>query len=239
MMGVGPFPIRAIVVVLAALVAWAVARALARRLAALAADASCTAAPPLTGGGLAVDAGAGTGYYLSAVLEAAPDAHGLALDVSKFALRRAAGAHLRAGAAACDIWRGLPLRSGCADLLLDVFAPREPAEFSRVLAPDGTLVVATPTARHLADLVTALGLVTVDGRKQERLAEGVSAHFTREHREELDVPLSLAPGEAAALVGMGPSARHLAAEEIADRVGALGDPVAATASFDVSLYRPL
>ncbi|GAA1771009.1 putative RNA methyltransferase [Streptomonospora arabica] len=205
---------------------------LAARLAELAAQA------PLPAGGLAVDAGAGTGYYLSAVLDRAPGAFGLALDVSKFALRRAARAHPRAGAAACDTWRGLPLRTGSAAVLLNVFAPRRPAEFRRVLADDGALLVATPTARHLRGLVAGLGLVGVDADKRERLESGLSAHFARTGGEEIEVALSLSPAEAAALVGMGPSARHLSPGEIADRVAGLGDPVEAAASFAVSLYRP-
>src|SRR2546430_8546360 len=47
--------------------------------------------------GLVVDVGAGTGYHLSAVLDAHTDAVGLAVDVSKPALRRAARAHPRVG----------------------------------------------------------------------------------------------------------------------------------------------
>ncbi|MFB9801686.1 methyltransferase type 11, partial [Streptomonospora salina] len=188
--------------------------------------------------GLAADAGAGTGYYLAAVLEQAHRACGLSLDVSKFALRRAARAHPRAGAAACDTWRGLPLRTGAADVLLNVFAPRRAAEFRRVLADDGALIVVTPTAHHLRDLVAALGLVTVDADKPERLQESLGGHFTRERTRELEVGLSLTPGEAAALVAMGPSARHVEPERIAERVAALGTPVTARASFAVTVYSP-
>ncbi|MEU8392947.1 putative RNA methyltransferase, partial [Micromonospora sp. NPDC048843] len=52
-----------------------------------------TPTPDLGAYPLVVDAGAGTGRYLGAVLAALPDAVGLALDVSKPALRRAARAH--------------------------------------------------------------------------------------------------------------------------------------------------
>ncbi|HKN97561.1 MAG TPA: rRNA (guanine-N1)-methyltransferase, partial [Pseudonocardiaceae bacterium] len=74
--------------------------------------------------GLVVEAGAGTGYYLAAVLDRAPDAVGLALDVSPAALRRAARAHDRLGAVGWDVWRPWPVRDGVADVVLDVFAPR-------------------------------------------------------------------------------------------------------------------
>jgi len=41
------------------------------------------------GSGLVVDVGAGTGFYLAAVLDVLPAHHGLALDVAKAAVRRA------------------------------------------------------------------------------------------------------------------------------------------------------
>ncbi len=56
-----------------------------------------------------VDVGAGTGYYLAAVLGRLPERAGLALDISKFAVRKAARAHPRIGAVACDAWRRLPV----------------------------------------------------------------------------------------------------------------------------------
>src|SRR6266516_6833069 len=126
------------------------------------ADALARAAPDR---GLAVDVGAGTGYHLGRVLDARPELVGLAVDVSKPALRRAAKAHPRAGAVLADAWRGLPVADHGAAVLLDVFAPRNGPEFARVLAPDGALLVVTPTARHLAELVEALALLRVDPAK--------------------------------------------------------------------------
>lgn len=205
--------------------------ALAARLAGLAGEAG-------TGGGLVVDAGAGTGYYLRTLLEEHGRATGLALDVSKFALRRAAKAHPRAGAAACDTWHGLPLRDGAAALLLNVFAPRDGAEFRRVLHRGGALVVVIPTSRHLAELVAALGLVSVDARKEERLEASLAEYFTPAHREELDSPMLLSRADVISVVGMGPSARHLASGELRERVAALPEPVSATASFAISVHRP-
>ncbi|AQZ67492.1 hypothetical protein BKM31_43925 [[Actinomadura] parvosata subsp. kistnae] len=91
-----------------------------------------------------VDAGAGTGHYLAAVLNAVDDGIGMAFDVSKHAVRRAARVHPRAGAFVADVWRPLPIRSGVADVVIDVFAPRNGPEFRRVLRPGGAAVVVTP-----------------------------------------------------------------------------------------------
>ena len=77
--------------------------------------------------GVVVDAGCGTGYYLAGVLNRLPGFWGLGLDASAPALRAAARAHERAAAITWDVFRPLPLASAVADLVLDVFAPRNPA----------------------------------------------------------------------------------------------------------------
>ena len=180
--------------------------------------------------GCVVDLGAGTGWYLARVLDRLPGRVGLALDLSKHALRRAARAHPRIGAAACDAWRDLPVRDSVAALVLSVCAPRNGAEIARVLRPDGALVVVTPTERHLAELVSTLGLLTVDERKRERLAAGLDPHLELERRVEREWSLRLAPADVANAVAMGPSARHVAPE-------VPGSHMAATASLAISTYR--
>jgi 23S rRNA (guanine745-N1)-methyltransferase len=175
-----------------------------------------------------VDLGAGTGYYLAAVLEALPSAQGLAFDVSKAALRRAAKAHPRAGAVLADTWGTLPLADACVDVLLNVFAPRNGAQMHRVLRPGGLLVVATPTERHLAELREQLGLLTVDPSKPERLAREL-ADFRPDGEQVLEWRLDLSAEQADQLIAMGPNAFH-------DHARATG-PVSCTASVRISRYR--
>jgi 23S rRNA (guanine745-N1)-methyltransferase len=181
-----------------------------------------------------LDVGAGPGHHLAAVVQATPERRGLALDASKHAARRAARAHPRVDAAVADVWRGLPVRDGAVDAVLDVFAPRHGAEFARVLAPGGSLVVVTPTGRHLAELAGPLGLLGVDERKEERLDRELGAHFTEADRLELEFAMTLDREAVGRLVAMGPSAHHAgpAAE------GAVPDPVEVTASVTVRRYAP-
>ncbi len=61
------------------------------------------------------------------------------------------------------------MRDAVAALVLNVFAPRNGAETTRVLAPGGLLAVVTPTERHLEELVGPLGLLG-RGRLQARAA---------------------------------------------------------------------
>ena len=192
-----------------------------------------------SGTGLVVDIGAGTGAHLAAVLDARPEMVGLALDVSRYALRRAARSHPRAAAVRADAWAGLPLRDGSAWLLLNVFAPRHGAEFARVLRADGRLLVVTPEPDHLIELVTALDLLRVDPSKEDRLAAGLEKWFAPVSSTPLRRRLSLDHAAVGALVGMGPSAWHTDPEQVAARVAGLPVPVQVTASVRVGAYAPL
>lgn len=134
--------------------------------------------------GPVVDAGAGPGRHLAAVLDSGAEGPGLALDSSPPALRRAARAHPRAAAVGCDLWAELPLRSHVAATVLSVFSPRNPSELARLLAPEGRLLVASPGPGHLEPLVAELGLLGVDPDKRERLAAALEPHFALEERTQ-------------------------------------------------------
>jgi 23S rRNA (guanine745-N1)-methyltransferase len=184
-------------------------------------------------GGCVLDLGAGTGHHLAAVLDRAPQRRGVALDSSKYAARRAARAHPRLGAVVCDVWRRLPVRDGAAALVLDVFAPRNAPEIRRVLHPGGALVVVTPTPRHLAELVSGLGLLSIDERKQQRLDDQLGPPAGTAGCE---YRMMLPHDDVAALATMGPAARHMAPETLRQRISALPDPVPVTASAHISTY---
>jgi 23S rRNA (guanine745-N1)-methyltransferase len=213
-------------------------------LARMVADLAGAAVPPAPAPASVLDAGAGTGYYLGVVLDrlgsrpSAPAAVGLAMDISARALRRAARAHPAIGAVVCDLWKPFPVRSCAASLIINVFAPRNGAEFRRVLRADGALIVVTPAPGHLAELIRAAELLTVDSRKDERLAASLAGHFTLASRAERAFGLRLSRAGAATLIGMGPSARHADAAVIHARLARLAEPIAVTAAFQISVYRP-
>jgi 23S rRNA (guanine745-N1)-methyltransferase len=184
-----------------------------------------------------VDLGAGTGYFLAALLDELPDSLGLALDSSRSALRRALRAHRRIAAIYCDVWRGLPLRDDAADLVVNVFAPRNGPEIARILAPGGALVVATPAPAHLHQLIPALGLLHIDADKQARLRAGLPASLVSVGRRHVEFDMTLSPHDVQALVAMGPSAHHLDANDVRRHVArAFDDHICVTASVMVQVF---
>jgi 23S rRNA (guanine745-N1)-methyltransferase len=186
--------------------------------------------------GLVVDAGTGTGRYLAAVLDAVSDRVGLGLDVSKAALRRAARAHPRAAAAVADLWRPLPLADASAGLVLNVFAPRNGPEFRRVLRPDGLLLVVTPAADHLGELVAALGLLRVDPDKAQRVADRLDSSFVQVGASAHRRTMTLTHDEVRTVVAMGPSAWHAEPARLAATVASLPEAVTVTAAIDLTTW---
>jgi 23S rRNA (guanine745-N1)-methyltransferase len=185
-----------------------------------------------------LDAGCGPGYYLAGMMDAWPMARGLGLDSSIYALRAAAKAHPRAGAVACDVFEPLPVASASVDLVLDVFAPRNPAEFHRVLRPEGSLVLARPTDGHLAQLRRYVeGMIGIDPGKERRLKRALDPYFKAGSTVRAEYTVRLTPGEAADLVLMTPSARHVTVDDLdEDATGAL--PAEVDISVLATIYQP-
>ena len=185
-----------------------------------------------------LDLGGGTGHHLAGVLDRLPDAVGLVLDSSRYAVRRAARAHPRAAAVVADSWARLPVRDGVVDRVMVVFAPRNGPEIARVLRPDGRLVVGTPAADHLSEIVGPLGLLRVDPDKAGRLAASLEPHLQPVTGTAFRTELALDRAAVATLVGMGPHARHLPRTALLEAVRGLAEPVRVTVSVDVGTYRP-
>lgn len=177
-----------------------------------------------------LEVGAGTGYYLSHTLDSIEGARGVGLDISPHAARHLAKCHPRAGAVIADVWERLPLRDESINAISVVFAPRNPAEFQRVLAPGGQVIVLTPQAGHLDELRDPLGILGVEEGKVERMYDQAAGHL-----EQAADPVNLAfaiqldKESIAAQVAMSPSARHISPEELADRMAALPQTMSVTA----------
>ncbi|WP_061296756.1 putative RNA methyltransferase [Herbidospora cretacea] len=174
-----------------------------------------------------LDAGAGTGHYLARAVRD----RGLALDVSKHALKKAAKAHPKIGAVAADVWKPLPVRDAAFDTVLNVFAPRNASEFHRVLKPTGRLITVTPNPDHLEPVVERFGLLTVDDEKDRRLSDTLGDHFARDVTEPVAGWLDLTAAEVMSVIAMGPNAWHA-------RAGDVREGARVRMSVQVTVWRP-
>lgn len=97
-----------------------------------------------------LDIGCGEGYY-STRLAKALDAELIGLDISKEAVRWAAGRHKDA-LWLCASAAHLPIEDSSAGLVTSLFALTMPEEFKRVLRPDGAFIQVLAAEDHLLNL---------------------------------------------------------------------------------------
>lgn len=182
-----------------------------------------------------LDSGCGEGYYTQGVHRAlveagrAPETAGV--DLSKFALRRAARRLPEGEFAVASAYR-LPVPDRRADLLLNIFSPLALEEFARVLRPGGRFYYAVPSARHLWGMKEVLYQRPYENavRREEYPGfcwlEAVPIRYS----VHLD-----SPEDVMALLGMTPYAWKTPREGVA-RLAALRE-LDTEIGFDVHVYR--
>ncbi|MFP3461568.1 methyltransferase domain-containing protein [Arthrobacter globiformis] len=216
------------------------------------ADALARAAAPALNGPAptVLDSGTGTGHYLRAILDYLESEHGdgadgvagaagvaaVGLDISKFALRRAARLNPEAINLVGDVWQPMPLPDAAVDVVTVVFAPRNAAEFARVLKPSGRLIVVTPRAGHLGEIASQAGMLGIDPAKDERLAEALAGRFSPLSTQDVDVDLSLSPEDVANLALMGPAGHHTDRAALSGRLAGLPPATRVSALFRISIF---
>ena len=94
------------------------------------------------------DAGCGEGYYTRGLEEALPQATICGFDISKLAVKAAAGRYKSLEWAVASSF-AIPLPTAGVQLLTNVFSPLAAEEFARVVAPGGYFLYAVPGERHL------------------------------------------------------------------------------------------
>lgn len=130
--------------------------------------------------GICVDAGCGEGYYDSFI---SADGHELlGFDLSKPAIEAAAKRRLARSFFSVAGINAMPLLSGCADAVVNIFAPCFEAEFHRVLKDDGTLIIAAAGENHLYALKKALyAAPTLNSARADLPTEKYFEKLSEEH----------------------------------------------------------
>ena len=101
-----------------------------------------------------LDCGCGEGYYTAGIAQAVC-AKIAGIDISKFALKKAARRVPEGEFAVASAYH-LPLADGSVDVLLNVFSPLAVEEFARVLKPGGRFIYVVPSSLHLWEMKQVL-----------------------------------------------------------------------------------
>jgi 23S rRNA (guanine745-N1)-methyltransferase len=199
-------------------------------------EAGRTATPLPEPGAVVLDAGAGTGHYLQQVRRRCPGIRPVALDISKFAIRRAARALPDGLALAWDVWRPLPLADGSVDVILNVFSPRNREQFARVLRSSGLLVTATPAPGHLAEIRTTANLLAFAADKATSVEDSLTGTFRKDSAQELAFSMELSPEDVRHAALMGPAAHHLDRGKLAGAIAELPETMSVSARLTLQAF---
>ncbi|WP_338846008.1 methyltransferase domain-containing protein [Massilia sp. W12] len=166
--------------------------------------------------GALLDLGCGEGYYLGRLhahlLQQGRNLSALGADISKEAIKMAAKRHQTLSFVVADINQTLPFQSGCASLILNIFAPRNPAEFHRLLAAHGHLLVTIPGDAHLQELRDMLGLLDIEADKAEKVKAKLAPWFDALEEQEIVARARLHGADLLALATMTPNGWHVTDE---------------------------
>jgi 23S rRNA (guanine745-N1)-methyltransferase len=186
-----------------------------------------------------LDAGCGEGYYLGRLQQylLAHDyqAQYIGLDVSKDAIRMAAKRYKQACFVVANINERLVFTDAAMQVVLNIFAPRNPAEFARVLAPGGLLLVVIPASEHLQQLRSALHLLNIEEDKEQKVIAQFSPFFDLVTSSPLSYTLQFSHKEILQAVMMTPNYWHLS-QEVREKVKAM-DMMKTTVSFRGLVFR--
>jgi len=163
------------------------------------------------------DFGCGEGYYLDQLMNT-PGLKGVRVygtDISKPAIAAAAKAYPLTQWVVADTNRLIPLADGSVDAAIDVFAPRNAAEFGRVIRPGGRLVVAIPGPAHLADISERFGLIGIQNDKPAKISSQLN-EFDLLDTKRVEDEILLDTSSLRDLLEMTPNARHLSEQARAE-----------------------
>ena len=179
-----------------------------------------------------LDVGCGEGYY-SAGLAEALQTELLGLDISKEAVRYAAGRYKNA-AWICASAARLPLKDQSVGLLTSLFALTMPKEFRRVLRPDGAFIQVLAAEDHLMGLKS---IIYPELYHKEKFTTPDIPGFRLEESRKLQFAFTVEGTQVQNLLSMTPHVYRIG-KEGAERLRQT-EQLTDTASCVLNLYKPL
>ena len=180
-----------------------------------------------------LDAGCGEGHFLGHL--AITDSFGV--DISRSGVRLASRAHKNHIWAVANIARQIPLTDSSCDIILSVMAPRNAAEFHRILKPSGSLLAVIPGPDHLTQLTAKLMDHDPNQSSKPRLLiDDLAPHFTMTDESRVTNEITADQPTIANLITMTPlrwKSRKESLAEVADL-----ETLTITADFRILIFEP-
>jgi len=195
-------------------------------------QALCSLAEEFDCRGPILDIGCGEGYY-SAELAKILDAELLGLDISKEAVRYAAGRYKHA-AWICASAAHLPVKDQSFGLLTSLFALTIPEEFKRVLHPDGAFIQVLAAEDHLLGLKS---IIYPQLHHKEKTTTPELPGFRLVESRKIRFTFTVEGAQVQNLLSMTPHVYRIG-KEGAQRLRQT-EQLTDTASCVLNLYRPL
>ncbi|MCF7847454.1 MAG: methyltransferase domain-containing protein [Kiritimatiellales bacterium] len=151
-----------------------------------------------------LDCGCGEGHLLGALSER-HEGFFCGVDISKKAVQLASKRHKQATWIVANGMRELPVADSSMNVILSILAPRNIAEFSRILKPDGALLIGVPGPNHLIELRKQLQFSSGDFKeKADEAAAKCAPQFIETNRDLLSYEQPLCQEQIADLTQMTP-----------------------------------
>ena len=163
-----------------------------------------------------LEVGCGEGYYIGNIADG--EARCVGIDIAKDAVRLASQRYRNALFAVANVRKRLYVETGAVDALLSVFAPRNAAEFARVVRVGGSVLMAIPSPAHMANVRADYGMLDIEESKENRIEQQFGASFDIATRHLIEYPLTLTADAVRDFIAMGPTARHRRKRQVADAV---------------------
>jgi 23S rRNA (guanine745-N1)-methyltransferase len=182
----------------------------------------------------ALDSGCGEGFYTQQALRQTNSKRTiLGTDISKYAVKIAAKKYPKNFFFVSSAYQ-LPIASESIDLVLSVFSPNDPQEFSRVLKPDGYILVVSPAENHMKQLAE---LIYSEFRPHEHNIEAsLEQHFALHFAKKVCFEIVIKDAETLQALHKMTPYFYNTSKEAHEKIAASQD-IAITCDFHLSVFK--
>lgn len=159
---------------------------------------------------LIFDVGCGEGHYLNELHNALPHDNVclMGMDVAKAAVSMAARLVKNGRFFVGNVNGRIPLPDKSVHIMLNIFSPRNANEFTRLIPPNGHLIIVIPQPNHLDSLREEFGLLNIEAEKREKITTQLALSFSLKTTIPIQFSLQIKRNDLENLLDMTPNARH-------------------------------